>query len=224
VSGTLFFSADEGSHGSELWKTNGTSSGTALVKDINPGSNFIGIPYSSYPKYLTNVGGILFFSADDGTHGVELWQSNGTVSGTLLVQDINPGSTGSYPEGLTNVGGALFFSANDGTHGFELWDPRVSGTAPPASTPAMPPPAPASPAHPAGALSPGVSAPASPAASPPGMTSWQQAFWLEALLLLADPGAAAPGAEMAWLTILPAGESTLALDLLLAGLGSGSTG
>jgi hypothetical protein len=35
--------------------------------------------------------------------------------------------------------------------------------------------------------------------------SWEQVFWLEALLL-ADPGAAA-GAEMAWLAFLPAGES-----------------
>jgi hypothetical protein len=53
------------------------------------------------------------------------------------------------------------------------------------------------------------------------MPSWQQAFWLEALLL-ADPGAAAE--EATWLALLPAGESALAVDLLLAGLASGSTG
>jgi hypothetical protein len=58
--------------------------------------------------------------------------------------------------------------------------------------------------------------------SPPGL-SWQQAFWLEALLL-ADPSAAALGEEMALLALLPPGDSALAIDLLLASLGVGMTG
>lgn len=75
----------------------------------------------SAPKNLTNVRGILFFSADDGIHGRELWKTDGTAVGTVLVEDIAPGSAGSGPESLTEVGGALFFSANDRTHGRELW-------------------------------------------------------------------------------------------------------
>jgi hypothetical protein len=56
------------------------------------------------------------------------------------------------------------------------------------------------------------------------MPSWQQAFWLEALLLT-DPGAASsPAAWLALLHSLPASESTLALDLLLADLASANTG
>jgi hypothetical protein len=88
------------------------------------------------------------------------------------------------------------------------------------------PTASAAPAVPAGApsVAGGTRTLVAPPASPSGGPSWQQAFWVEALLLMADPGAAAAGAEMAWLTFLPAGESDLALDLLLAGLGSGSTG
>lgn len=59
--------------------------------------------------------------ADDGAHGRELWRSDGTETGTVMVQDIWPGSDGSRPEWLTNVGGTSFFVANDGTYGRELW-------------------------------------------------------------------------------------------------------
>ena len=44
---------------------------------------------SSEPRYLTNVGGTLFFTARDGTSGYELWKSNGTAAGTKRVKDIN---------------------------------------------------------------------------------------------------------------------------------------
>ena len=100
----LFFAANDGTQGTELWKSDGTAAGTVLVKDINPGSA------GFTPRYLTNVNGTLFFSANDGTHGVELWKSDGTAAGTVLVKDIRPGSDGSYPGNLTNVNGTLFFS------------------------------------------------------------------------------------------------------------------
>jgi ELWxxDGT repeat protein len=72
------------------------------------------------------VGDELFFSADDGAHGYELWKSDGPVFDTRLVRDIRPGVAGSNPYALTNVNGTLFFMANDGVHGTELW--RSDGT------------------------------------------------------------------------------------------------
>src|SRR5262249_58532624 len=89
VGGTLFFTANDGVNGEELWKSDGTEAGTVLVKDINPGSAF-GYGYGSRPYELTAVGGTLFFTADDGAHGRELWKSNGTEAGTVLVKDNNP--------------------------------------------------------------------------------------------------------------------------------------
>jgi ELWxxDGT repeat protein len=74
---------------------------------------------------LTNANGTLFFAGNDGTDGSELWKSDGTAAGTVMVKDINPGSFGSSPASLTLSGGHLFFTANDGTHGVELWDPPV---------------------------------------------------------------------------------------------------
>ena len=91
-----------------------------MVSDINPG-------HGGNPTDLTNVNGLLFFSANDGVHGYELWESNGTRLGTSLVADIDPGSDSSYPYDLVNVGGTLFFDANDGVHGHQLW--RSGGTA-----------------------------------------------------------------------------------------------
>ena len=88
VNGTLFFTATDGTHGRELWKSDGTEAGTVLVKDIRPGS---GSAFSSAAAEFANVNGTLLFTATDGTHGRELWKSDGTEAGTVLVKDINPG-------------------------------------------------------------------------------------------------------------------------------------
>ena len=82
---TLYFSATDRTNGVELWKSDGTASGTVMVKDINPGAG------ASNPSSFVNVGGILYFRAINGTSGAELWKSDGTASGTVMIKDINPG-------------------------------------------------------------------------------------------------------------------------------------
>jgi ELWxxDGT repeat protein len=118
---TLFFAADDGASGAELWKSNGTEEGTVRVKDIRTGST------GSSPELLTDVNGTLYFVANNGTNGKEVWKSNGTASGTVLVKDVFPKGGSSNPASLTNVNGALYFAANDGSHGYELW--KSNGTA-----------------------------------------------------------------------------------------------
>ena len=145
VNGILFFSADDGDNGEELWGSDGTAAGTFMVANVNPLTTcnqsgtypgYGSYPCHSSPSNLVNVNGTLFFSADDGTSGKELWRSDGTVTGTFMVTDINPLTTcnlsgdnpgsGLYPCNSSiyypvNVNGTLFFSADDGDLGRELW-------------------------------------------------------------------------------------------------------
>src|SRR5438552_2462078 len=101
-----------------------------LLKDINT-SGADAFPRRGRPRSeLTDVNGTLFFVASDGVRGRELWRSDGTVAGTLLLKDINPGADDSDPAGLTNVNGTLFFTALEPTTGRELWksDGTPNGT------------------------------------------------------------------------------------------------
>ena len=125
INNTLFFACHDGAN-SELWKSDGTVEGTIIVKDINPGS---GLGMSSSPRELTAVGNTLFFYANDGTHGTELWKSDGSEDGTFMVKDIMDGASGSRIYSLITVGETLFFIAEDDTHGYELWKSNVNGTA-----------------------------------------------------------------------------------------------
>jgi uncharacterized repeat protein (TIGR01451 family) len=113
--GRVYFNADDGVHGRELWVSDGTAAGTHLLKDILPGAG------SSLPDHLTTIGHLIFFSATDGVHSVELWQSDGTAAGTKMVKDIAPGDLPSNPEGFAASGAYIFFAANDATHGLEPW-------------------------------------------------------------------------------------------------------
>lgn len=124
--GNLLFAADDGIHGNELWRTDGTESGTELVVDLNPGPSSSG----SHPNDLARLGDAVYFSASSPA-GRELWVTDGTAAATHLVRDIVPGAAGSFPSRLTVAGGRLFFAARTDATGSELWtsDGTAAGTA-----------------------------------------------------------------------------------------------
>ena len=117
VGDRVFFVANDGFHGSEVWVSDGTPEGTALVRDIAPTSE----DEDDYaPEQLTNVNGTLFFTATNGHYRHGLWKSDGTEAGTVPV----PGTTFTpvSPSSLVNVGGVLYFTSREA----ELW--RSDGT------------------------------------------------------------------------------------------------
>lgn len=94
-----------------------------LVKDINSG--WMG----SAPTSMTKVGDRLFFNADDGVHGQELWVTDGAESGTYIVIDLVPGADGSVPQWyMADLNGIAIFYADNNDDGFDLY--RSDGTQP----------------------------------------------------------------------------------------------
>jgi ELWxxDGT repeat protein len=138
ANGLVYFGANDGVHGEELWRTDGTEAGTYMVKDINPtGSSRPGSIRPFFPNdshSSTVVGGILYFSANDGSSGRELWRTDGTGAGTWRVKNINVAlreggparDQSSRPHSFTSFNGQIVFAADDGASGVELW--RSDGT------------------------------------------------------------------------------------------------
>jgi ELWxxDGT repeat protein len=166
----LLFLGYDSDHGLELWESDGTTAGTHLFKDLEPG------PQNAFPSYFTPYdGGFIFFTTapqadgsiiyslwnstgtaestvklrefeglyyeksivpagkqvyfacNDGLTGMELWKTDGTPAGTVLVKDISPGVGSANPKNFFFFKDKLFFSVDSYTYGRELW--RSDGTA-----------------------------------------------------------------------------------------------
>ena len=110
LQGSLYLLARNG-----LWKLNSTADGMVLLKEFTP-------LFSAAPPAFARLNDHFFFSAADTEHGIELWRTDGTAQGTILVSDIAPGTASSNPQDLEVAGGRLFFNAGDEEHGRELWE------------------------------------------------------------------------------------------------------
>ena len=126
IDGKLYFAANDGVHASELWVSDGTEAGTQLVKDIRAGA------LSSGPNQMADIsGGNFVFRADGDDAGVahdEIWLSDGTEAGTILLLD--PATDIVHSSMLTSINNNAIFVSNDATYGTELWitDGTVTGT------------------------------------------------------------------------------------------------
>ena len=120
ANGMIWFDADDGVAGRELWVSDGTVAGTVMVADIAPGS---GDSNPGFTGGMVSHEGKVWFNADDGVTGRELWVSDGTAAGTMMVADICPGpcSSNAGLTGLVSFDGGLWFTADDGINGSELW-------------------------------------------------------------------------------------------------------
>ncbi len=125
VGGQLYFVADDGVHGREIWLTDGTADGTRMLADVTEGAEEWGVA-----AFLTAHDGRLFFVGDNGFDGEEPWVSDGTADGTAMIADVMEGPAGSWPKGLASTAVGLAFAAEHFDAGVEPWvtDGTTAGT------------------------------------------------------------------------------------------------
>lgn len=109
----LVFRANDGVHGSEIWRSDGTEQGTFMIRDIRPGST------GSDIQRFHLVDDKLLFAAHDGVHGDEVWMTDGTPEGTHLLIDQVPGTGSSSPRDFQSFGEHVYFVGRDDEIGSE---------------------------------------------------------------------------------------------------------
>ncbi|VXB34371.1 conserved hypothetical protein [Flavobacterium sp. 9AF] len=127
IGNKVYFPALSEQYGGEYFTTDGTVNGTSLLKDIFVSASYYDSSTVSENGFV-EVGSNIFFVAKDNTNGLELWKTDGTNAGTLMVKDITPGNNNSSwsPGGLTAFNNQLYFNKNDGANGSQIW--KTDGT------------------------------------------------------------------------------------------------
>jgi ELWxxDGT repeat protein len=123
LTSNLYFNAYEATTGNELWVSDGSTTGTHIVKNLRADGG--GVTTGGDPQNMLVYNSKIYFAASDDTHGNELFVSDGTDAGTLMVKDIVPGASGSQPYQSTLYNGLLYFSCSASS---ELW--KTDGTDP----------------------------------------------------------------------------------------------
>ena len=112
ANGFVFFRASDSVHGVELWRTDGTTAGTQMVKDIfdGPGDGLpVSYQYISTMDYMKEWNGSLYFVAQSGTSQEELWKTDGTTLGTTKVSQLNGTGFRPFVSQLIQMGDRLYF-------------------------------------------------------------------------------------------------------------------
>ncbi|MFN8642748.1 MAG: hypothetical protein U0802_14255 [Candidatus Binatia bacterium] len=124
----LLFSADHPESGRELWASDGTAAGTRLVKNINQMPSEFGGDLDSSPAQLTDIGGVVLFSAEPLSGGRALWRSDGTPDGTYQISPVQAESAAGG--GFAVLDGTAIFLGHEGTAPTRLWrsDGSAAGT------------------------------------------------------------------------------------------------
>jgi ELWxxDGT repeat protein len=108
IGNNFYFRHDDGIHGLELWRTDGTT--TELLADINPGYRTgIEVVYGE-----ERPDGKVIFVAEEFNTGREPWITDGTAAGTHLLANCSPEDSvnGSSPTQLRASGERVFFVAH----------------------------------------------------------------------------------------------------------------
>lgn len=105
--GELYFTADDGVHGRELFKTDGTT--ITLVKDINVGSGSSSNHSDNMMAMLEENGFLYFFAEDTSGTGYDLWETDGTETGTVKVLELNTNEGSGLNLNFKKLGNSLYF-------------------------------------------------------------------------------------------------------------------
>ena len=110
----LYFQANNGVDGIELWRSDGTTAGTYIVKNINPTGD-------AFPDGFTVLNGVLYFQATTDEYGSEVWCTDGTEDGTYLAVNVDEGDAGQAIQLLAVHNGILFLCGYNIPYGRELY-------------------------------------------------------------------------------------------------------
>lgn len=94
--GKVLFAGDDGTHGQQLWVTDGSAAGTVMLATINPNA-----PNYANINSITPLGnGRAVFQATDVTGSASVWVTDGTTAGTAEIA----GYSGASNLNLTGIG------------------------------------------------------------------------------------------------------------------------
>ena len=126
VAGDLLYFAPSTTATSSLWASDGTVDGTQLIRDFSTGETPLVI------HSIQAIGAKAYVTLSDGSGDVspnrlELWESNGSPAGTMLVKTMSAGSGATAPDNVADLNLQLFFVLGSCTTGQEIWASNGTG-------------------------------------------------------------------------------------------------